>query len=130
MFLISDIECSVCSVDNPCTSFDRCHFYCIYLFAAESLIYFVLCFVCGKILLYVCIEKFCNSSYFFTAVYESNPFFWCYESACVFYLCFFWGRNLFKFMSYSLLCSMFLMVLFSTFFTFSVYEYVCNRFNM
>jgi hypothetical protein len=56
-------------------------------------------------------------------------FSWCCNSACVFCFCLFCGGFLTKPLSYTLFCSMFLMVFSSMSFTFSVIGYVCNQFN-
>jgi hypothetical protein len=44
-------------VDGLGISFRKCCFCYIYLLVHGALIYFVLCFVCGRLLLFVCLER-------------------------------------------------------------------------
>jgi hypothetical protein len=89
------VLCAQCiSGDNLGISFGKCHF-CYtrtYLFVHGALISSVLCSVCAEGYFYLhVLKKFSNSSHFFTAVCERNPFCFLVMKVSVLVL-FLWGR--------------------------------------
>jgi hypothetical protein len=120
-------------VDNPGILVDKFHFYYIYLVAAVALVCSVFCYAYGRPLLFSCLEKLCDCSYFHTAVCEDSPlcFLLLWVIMYVLFLLFLGGGGslLSKFLSWSLLHSTFWMVFISASFAFSVIGYEYNRFT-